>query len=78
MNELLNCPSLQDLHLNMTYHSISVDELLEKSSLYVAPIDPALWIGGLMKYSDNIVLCLKVGLYLSTNIMISKRINITE
>ncbi|KAL7985611.1 hypothetical protein Chor_004181 [Crotalus horridus] len=56
-NYSTNCT--QDLHLNMTYHSISVDELLEKSSLYVAPIDPALWIGGLMKCSDNIVLCLK-------------------
>ncbi|XP_039225387.1 piezo-type mechanosensitive ion channel component 2-like, partial [Crotalus tigris] len=56
-NYSTNCT--QDLHLNMTYHSISVDELLEKSSLYVAPIDPALWIGGLMKCCDNIVLCLK-------------------
>ncbi|KAM3841732.1 piezo-type mechanosensitive ion channel component 2-like [Vipera latastei] len=56
-NYSTNCT--QDLHLNMTYHSINVDELLEKSSLYVAPIDPALWIGGLMKCSDNIVLCLK-------------------
>ncbi|KAG8131674.1 hypothetical protein E2320_009584 [Naja naja] len=52
-----NCT--QDLHLNITYRSINVDEFLEKSSLYVAPIDPALWIGGLMKCSDNIFLSLK-------------------
>ncbi|ETE71191.1 Piezo-type mechanosensitive ion channel component 2, partial [Ophiophagus hannah] len=52
-----NCT--QDLHLNITYRSIYVDEFLEKSSLYVAPIDPALWIGGLMKCSDNIFLSLK-------------------
>uniref|UniRef100_A0A8C5RME4 Piezo TM25-28 domain-containing protein n=1 Tax=Laticauda laticaudata TaxID=8630 RepID=A0A8C5RME4_LATLA len=38
---------------------INVDEFLEKSSLYIAPIDPALWIGGLMKCSDNIFLSLK-------------------
>ncbi|XP_026553561.1 piezo-type mechanosensitive ion channel component 2-like [Pseudonaja textilis] len=54
-----NCTQVSDLHLNITYHSINVDELLEKSSLYVAPIDPALWIGGLMKCSDNIFLSLK-------------------
>ncbi|XP_015678166.1 piezo-type mechanosensitive ion channel component 2-like [Protobothrops mucrosquamatus] len=58
-NYSTNCTQVSDLHLNMTYHSISVDELLEKSSLFVAPIDPALWIGGLMKCSDNIVLYLK-------------------
>ncbi|XP_070797869.1 piezo-type mechanosensitive ion channel component 2-like [Pituophis catenifer annectens] len=52
-----NCT--QELYLNMTYHSINVDEFLEKSSLYMTPIDPALWIGGLMKCSDNIFLYLK-------------------
>ncbi|XP_058032685.1 piezo-type mechanosensitive ion channel component 2-like [Ahaetulla prasina] len=52
-----NCT--QELYLNMTSHFINVDEFLEKSSLYVAPIDPALWIGGLMKCSDNILLSLK-------------------
>ncbi|KAM6458388.1 piezo-type mechanosensitive ion channel component 2-like [Liasis olivaceus] len=52
-----NCT--QDLDLNMTYHSTNVDELLEKSSLYMAPIDPGLWIGGLLKCNDNILLCLK-------------------
>ncbi|XP_025024760.1 piezo-type mechanosensitive ion channel component 2-like [Python bivittatus] len=40
-------------------NSTNVDELLEKSSLYVAPIDPGLWIGGLLKCNDNILLCLK-------------------
>ncbi|XP_026520873.1 piezo-type mechanosensitive ion channel component 2-like [Notechis scutatus] len=54
-----NCTQVSDLHLNITYRSINVDEFLEKSSLYVAPIDPALWIGGLMKCSDNIFLSLK-------------------
>ncbi|XP_070604891.1 piezo-type mechanosensitive ion channel component 2-like [Erythrolamprus reginae] len=52
-----NCT--QELYLNMTYHSINFDEFLEKSSLYMAPIDPAFWIGGLMKYSDNILISLK-------------------
>ncbi|XP_063154930.1 piezo-type mechanosensitive ion channel component 2-like [Candoia aspera] len=52
-----NCT--QDLHLNMTYHSTNVDELLEKSPLYMAPIDPALWIGGLLKCNDNIRLYLQ-------------------
>uniref|UniRef100_A0A8C6VJD5 Piezo-type mechanosensitive ion channel component n=1 Tax=Naja naja TaxID=35670 RepID=A0A8C6VJD5_NAJNA len=60
-----NCTQVSDLHLNITYRSINVDEFLEKSSLYVAPIDPALWIGGLMKCSDNIFLSLKVRLYLN-------------
>ncbi|XP_053247692.1 piezo-type mechanosensitive ion channel component 2-like [Podarcis raffonei] len=32
---------------------------LEKSLLYKAPVDPAHWLGGLLKCSDNVLPCLK-------------------
>uniref|UniRef100_A0A670I236 Uncharacterized protein n=1 Tax=Podarcis muralis TaxID=64176 RepID=A0A670I236_PODMU len=45
---------------NMTYyHYTNMDELLEKSLLYKAPVDPAHWFGGLLKCSDNVLPCLK-------------------
>ncbi|XP_034977971.2 piezo-type mechanosensitive ion channel component 2-like [Zootoca vivipara] len=37
----------------------NMDELLEKSLLYKAPVDPAHWFGGLLKCSDNVLPCLK-------------------
>nr|XP_020660013.1 piezo-type mechanosensitive ion channel component 2-like [Pogona vitticeps] len=37
----------------------TVDEFLEKSLLYVAPVDPAHWIGGFLKCNDNVLPCLK-------------------
>ncbi|KAL8179555.1 UNVERIFIED_CONTAM: hypothetical protein K2H54_068338 [Gekko kuhli] len=39
-----------------------MDELLNKSLLYIAPVDPAYWIGGLMKCHDNVLPCLKAHL----------------
>nr|XP_025041544.1 piezo-type mechanosensitive ion channel component 2-like [Pelodiscus sinensis] len=39
--------------------ALSLDELLKKSVLYVAPVDPADWCGGLQKCHDNVLPCLK-------------------
>ncbi|KAH1182432.1 hypothetical protein KIL84_010186 [Mauremys mutica] len=44
---------------NRTYYHDSLDELLQKSVLYVAPVDPADWCGGLRKCGDNVLPCLK-------------------
>ncbi|XP_067410652.1 piezo-type mechanosensitive ion channel component 2-like [Emydura macquarii macquarii] len=44
---------------NTTYYQDSLDELLQKSVLYVAPVDPADWCGGLRKCNDNVLPCLK-------------------
>ncbi|XP_053099358.1 piezo-type mechanosensitive ion channel component 2-like [Hemicordylus capensis] len=53
-----NCT--QGLQRNLTYHyADDVDELLEKSLLYVAPVDPAHWFGGLLKCHENALPCLK-------------------
>uniref|UniRef100_K7GEW4 Uncharacterized protein n=1 Tax=Pelodiscus sinensis TaxID=13735 RepID=K7GEW4_PELSI len=50
----------QGLYQNRTYyHDNSLDELLKKSVLYVAPVDPADWCGGLQKCHDNVLPCLK-------------------
>ncbi|XP_060088952.1 piezo-type mechanosensitive ion channel component 2-like [Heteronotia binoei] len=50
-----NCTQVSLLYDNM-------DELLNKSLLYIAPVDPAYWIGGLMKCHDNVLPCLKAHL----------------
>ncbi|XP_077192348.1 piezo-type mechanosensitive ion channel component 2-like [Paroedura picta] len=55
-----NCT--QGLHPNITYQYGNMDELLNKSSLYIAPVDPAYWIGGLMKCHDNVLPCLRAHL----------------
>uniref|UniRef100_A0A803TYY0 Piezo-type mechanosensitive ion channel component n=1 Tax=Anolis carolinensis TaxID=28377 RepID=A0A803TYY0_ANOCA len=34
-------------------------DLLEKSLLYTAPVDPAHWVGGFLKCNDNVLPCLK-------------------
>ncbi|XP_074975098.1 piezo-type mechanosensitive ion channel component 2-like [Caretta caretta] len=52
-----NC--MQGLYQNRTYYHDSLDELLQKSALYVAPVDPADWCGGLQKCGDNVLPCLK-------------------
>nr|XP_048676526.1 piezo-type mechanosensitive ion channel component 2-like [Caretta caretta] len=52
-----NC--MQGLYQNRTYYHDSLDELLQKSALYVAPVDPADWCGGLQKCGDNALPCLK-------------------
>ncbi|CAM5095655.1 unnamed protein product [Natator depressus] len=52
-----NC--MQGLYQNRTYSHDSLDELLQKSALYVAPVDPADWCGGLRKCGDNVLPCLK-------------------
>ncbi|XP_016852843.1 piezo-type mechanosensitive ion channel component 2 isoform X1 [Anolis carolinensis] len=52
-----NCT--QGLHLNTTYSYTNVEELLEKSLLYTAPVDPAHWVGGFLKCNDNVLPCLK-------------------
>ncbi|EMP35810.1 Protein PIEZO2 [Chelonia mydas] len=52
-----NC--MQGLYQNRTYYHDSLDELLQKSALYVAPVDPADWCGGLRKCGDNVLPCLK-------------------
>ncbi|XP_015277936.1 PREDICTED: piezo-type mechanosensitive ion channel component 2-like [Gekko japonicus] len=52
----------QGLHPNITYQYGNMDELLNKSLLYIAPVDPAYWIGGLMKCHDNVLPCLKAHL----------------
>lgn len=51
---------LQELHLNSTYYYANPEELLEKSLLYIGPVDPAYWVGGLLKCIDNVLPCLKV------------------
>lgn len=38
-------------------------ELLRSSVLYVAPVDPAMWVGGLKKCEDRILPCLWVFCY---------------
>lgn len=35
-------------------------ELLRNSVLYLAPVDPAMWVGGLRKCEDRILPCLWV------------------
>ncbi|XP_061486147.1 piezo-type mechanosensitive ion channel component 2-like [Rhineura floridana] len=52
-----NCT--QGLLPNTTDHYTNMDELLEKSLLYIAPVDPAHWFGGLLKCNDNVLPCLK-------------------
>ncbi|XP_065421309.1 piezo-type mechanosensitive ion channel component 2-like [Chrysemys picta bellii] len=51
--------SKEGLYQNRTYYHDSLDELLQKSVLYVAPVDPADWCGGLRKCGDNVLPCLK-------------------
>ncbi|XP_048353863.1 piezo-type mechanosensitive ion channel component 2-like [Sphaerodactylus townsendi] len=55
-----NCA--QGLEPNITYHYVNMNEVLNKSLLYVAPVDPAYWFGGLMKCHDNVLPCLKAHL----------------
>nr|XP_056700872.1 piezo-type mechanosensitive ion channel component 2-like [Euleptes europaea] len=55
-----NCT--QGLDPNITYQYGNMDELLNKSLLYIAPVDPAYWFGGLMKCHDNVLPCLKAHL----------------
>ncbi|XP_071967175.1 piezo-type mechanosensitive ion channel component 2-like [Engystomops pustulosus] len=52
-----NCT--EGLYYNGTLYSPTSKELLEKSILYIAPVDPALWCGGLRKCADSVLPCLK-------------------
>ncbi|XP_073462492.1 piezo-type mechanosensitive ion channel component 2-like [Aquarana catesbeiana] len=52
-----NCT--KGLYHNGSLHSPISDELLQKSVLYVAPVDPALWCGGLRKCADSVLPCLQ-------------------
>ncbi|XP_019403737.1 PREDICTED: piezo-type mechanosensitive ion channel component 2-like isoform X2 [Crocodylus porosus] len=52
-----NCT--ERLYQNGTYYHDNRDELLQKSVLYVAPVDPAVWYGGFRKCDDSVLPCLK-------------------
>ncbi|XP_029467744.1 piezo-type mechanosensitive ion channel component 2-like [Rhinatrema bivittatum] len=47
------------LYENGSFHGPATDELLQDSVLYVAPVDPADWCGGLRKCAENVLPCLK-------------------
>ncbi|XP_072269767.1 piezo-type mechanosensitive ion channel component 2-like [Pyxicephalus adspersus] len=47
------------LYRNGSLYSVISVELLQKSVLYVAPVDPALWCGGLKKCADSVLPCLQ-------------------
>ncbi|XP_052003940.1 piezo-type mechanosensitive ion channel component 2 [Xyrauchen texanus] len=51
-----NCTALQSS--NESWASDNTAELLRNSVLYVAPVDPALWVGGLRKCDDRILSCI--------------------
>ncbi|XP_028926177.1 piezo-type mechanosensitive ion channel component 2-like [Ornithorhynchus anatinus] len=52
-----NCT--EELFQNSTLPHDNLDELLQTSVLYVAPVDPADWFGGLRKCGDKILPCLQ-------------------
>ncbi|XP_044155581.1 piezo-type mechanosensitive ion channel component 2-like [Bufo gargarizans] len=52
-----NCT--EGLYRNGSLYSPMSEELLQKSLLYTAPVDPALWCGGLRKCADNVLPCLQ-------------------
>ncbi|ROI52198.1 Piezo-type mechanosensitive ion channel component 2, partial [Anabarilius grahami] len=43
---------------NESWTAGNTEELLRNSVLYVAPVDPAMWVGGLRKCEDRILPCL--------------------
>lgn len=45
---------------NESWTAGNTEELLRNSVLYVAPVDPAMWVGGLRKCEDRILPCLWV------------------
>ncbi|XP_049341464.1 piezo-type mechanosensitive ion channel component 2 [Astyanax mexicanus] len=46
------------------WYSWNMAELLQKSVLYVEPVDPSLWVGGLRKCEDAILPCLRKHLFI--------------
>ncbi|XP_056403769.1 piezo-type mechanosensitive ion channel component 2-like isoform X1 [Hyla sarda] len=52
-----NCT--EGMYHNGTLYSPISKELLQKSILYIAPVDPALWCGGLRKCADSVLPCLQ-------------------
>ncbi|XP_068119991.1 piezo-type mechanosensitive ion channel component 2-like isoform X2 [Hyperolius riggenbachi] len=52
-----NCT--EGLYRNGTLYTPVSEELLQKSVLYVAPVDPALWCGALRKCADSVLPCIK-------------------
>ncbi|KAM9296584.1 piezo-type mechanosensitive ion channel component 2-like [Gastrophryne carolinensis] len=52
-----NCT--EGLYRNGSLYITIPDELLQKSLLYVAPVDPALWCGALRKCADSVLPCIK-------------------
>nr|XP_033819308.1 piezo-type mechanosensitive ion channel component 2-like isoform X2 [Geotrypetes seraphini] len=53
----LNCTAR--LYENGSFRGPVTEELLQKSILYVTPVDPADWCGGLRKCAENVLPCLK-------------------
>ncbi|KAI4871611.1 hypothetical protein NFI96_000999 [Prochilodus magdalenae] len=49
---------------NGSWYSGNMTQLLQKSVLYVEPVDPAMWIGGLRKCDDSILPCLQKHLFI--------------
>lgn len=45
---------------NQSWYSGNVAQLLQKSVLYIEPVDPSLWVGSLRKCEDAILPCLQV------------------
>ncbi|XP_041431756.1 piezo-type mechanosensitive ion channel component 2 [Xenopus laevis] len=52
-----NCT--EGLYSNGTLYSPISEELQQKSVLYVSPVDPALWSGGLRKCPDSVLPCIQ-------------------
>ncbi|XP_075703006.1 piezo-type mechanosensitive ion channel component 2-like isoform X3 [Rhinoderma darwinii] len=52
-----NCT--EGLYRNGSLYSPTSEELLQKSILYIAPVDPALWCGGLRKCADSVLPCIQ-------------------
>ncbi|KAK2840910.1 hypothetical protein Q7C36_012489 [Tachysurus vachellii] len=44
---------------NQTWYNGNVEQLLQKSLLYIEPVDPSMWIGSLRKCGDAILPCLQ-------------------
>ncbi|XP_075428719.1 piezo-type mechanosensitive ion channel component 2-like [Ascaphus truei] len=52
-----NCTA--GLYRNGSLHTPVTEELEQRSVLYVAPVDPALWCAGLLKCADSVLPCLQ-------------------
>ncbi|XP_062854275.1 piezo-type mechanosensitive ion channel component 2 [Trichomycterus rosablanca] len=59
----LNCTA-DLLSSNQSQYSVNVPQLLQRSLLYVEPVDPSLWVGALRKCGDSILPCLQNHLFI--------------